>query len=149
MPLRAILAAAAPWLLLACSPGPDAPAAETDGAPVAERVVALEGSCRAARVIDAQGIALAPARPAGDLARYHTPLVVVGDERVRVRANAMWPADDLRNVIGTISAGVRLLGDGPLKDSEVSAGVGYAIAVADSSGRRCRGYVSLLVARPR
>jgi hypothetical protein len=123
----------------------DAPRASSQPS---EDVLRVDGSCAAAHSIDAEGIAATtPARPVGDVARYRVPLWLT-EERVRVRANAMWDGADLRNVIGTARGGRWVLGEGPLRDAELGAGIGYAVVVEDPSGQRCRGYVSITVVRP-
>lgn len=117
------------------------------GSAEAIRIVPLaDGSCARGRRLDAEGRERGPAMPAGAPDRYQHPLWVT-EERVRVRANAAWPEGDQRNVIGTIAGHRLILGQGPLRDAEVRAGVGYAIVVQDARGRRCRGYLSLTVLR--
>lgn len=112
-------------------------------------VVPVDGACAAAHPIHADGtVASSGARSVGDLAGYRLP-IFIERERVRVRANAIWPGGDHRNVIGTIAGRSWVLARGPLKNAGFSAGVGYALAVEDPTGRRCRGYVSATVARVR
>ena len=60
---------------------------------------------------------------------------------VRVRANAVWPSSDLSNVIGQLLPHTWVRGEGPLKNADGSAGIGYAIAVVDREGHHCRGYL--------
>lgn len=115
------------------------------GREVATLVVPVDGSCARARPIGADGRPSgASARPPGDLDVYRTPLFV-REARVRVRANAMWPSGDRRNVIGTIRGPRWVLGEGPLEDAALGAGVGYAVVVEGRDGERCRGYLSTRV----
>ena len=106
-----------------------------------------DGVCAGARPIDAEGHLGESAREVGELARYRVPLFIT-EERVRVRASAMWSGEDHRNVIGTTAGRRWVLGHGPLTDAEVRSGIGYAVVVEDASGERCRGYLSLTVLQP-
>lgn len=81
----------------------------------------------------------------GNLAAYRRWSLTLGDGElghVRVRSCAVWPAEDLRNVLGSIAAGERVPAFGPLKHEPFSAGVGYVVPLVDPAGRQCRGYVS-------
>jgi hypothetical protein len=61
---------------------------------------------------------------------------------VRVRICAVWPVEDLRNVLGVIPSGQRVPVFGPVKHPLWSSGIGYVVPLVDDQGRRCRGYVS-------
>jgi len=94
----------------------------------------IEGSCEGGREL-------------GDLSHYALRLRAKPNTLgfIRVRSWASWDAGDLSNVLGTVPCGAILWGEGPLKNAEYSCGIGYAVAVRDSQGRRCRGYVSYTV----
>jgi hypothetical protein len=108
--------------------------------------VRVQGSCSAARIIDAEGNAEEGAREVGDLGRYETPRWTP-EERLRVRANARFSSGDHRNLIGTLEGPAWILTYGPVKDAQVSAGLAAVVAVEDDDGARCRGYVSETVLR--
>ncbi len=64
---------------------------------------------------------------------------------VRIRSCAVWPADDLGNVLGTLEAGREVPVFGPVKHPLFSAGIGYVVPLIDPSGDQCRGYLSASV----
>jgi hypothetical protein len=81
----------------------------------------------------------------GELAAYRRWSLTLEDDElgyVRVRSCAVWPAEDLRNVLGSIAGGERVPAFGPVKHEPFEAGVGYVVPLVDPEGRRCRGYVS-------
>lgn len=104
------------------------PADATDG------ITLIDGSC-------------ADGNELGDVAQYTVRLRAKQNSIgfIRVRRDAIWTLEDLSNVLGTVPCGTLLWGQGPLKNAEYSAGVGYAVAVRDAQGRQCRGYVSYTV----
>ena len=108
--------------------------------------VALLGSCGAGAPIRAEDGTLDPkgARPIGEPSAYSRVIRIKGSESgfVRARADAQWSSDDLRNVLGYLPAGSTVRAEGPLKNADYSAGVGYAVAVRDLAGRTCRAYLS-------
>ncbi len=89
----------------------------------------------------------ADAPPMGDLRAYSgsSGRLVPSDIGIRVRTCAVWPAEDLRNVIGVIEAERHVPLFGPLKHEAFSAGIGYAVPLVDPEGANCRGYVSATV----
>lgn len=101
-----------------------------------DKLTLIEGSCEGGREL-------------GALADYSIRLRAKQGSLgfIRVRREAKWPAENLSNVLGTVPCGTILWGQGPLKnaDDDGSCGVGYAVAVRDSQGRQCRGYVSYTV----
>jgi hypothetical protein len=137
--------------VVACTAPEPAPAARESEATCvgAPRVVRMEGSCAAGRPIAASGaVKDEHVAAVGDVAEYRVCLRVTpgeGQEHARIRANAVWPAEDMRNVLGRVPAGALLWGQGPLKNAEFSAGIGYAVAVQDDRGETCRGYIAGLV----
>lgn len=66
---------------------------------------------------------------------------------VRVRKNAacfdVSVCDD--NIIGNLPDDVTVYGQGPLKNADFSAGIAYAVIIEDTSGKKCRGYLSYTV----
>ena len=123
----------------ACTPTGAGPDDHHDGPPraiVAPSVAALapvafDGDC-------------AGGPPMGSLAVYAgASATLIGDSTgVRLRSCAVWPADDLRNVLGVAAAGQRVPVFGPVKHPLFSAGIGYVVPLVDARGERCRGYVS-------
>lgn len=110
-------------------------AAACTPAEVPVAAVPLVGDCSAAPAM-------------GDLAAYGRTIATVAPTdtgEVRVRSCAVWPGDDLRNVVGTIAAGREIPVFGPVKHEPFSAGVGYVVPVQDAAGQQCRGYVSASV----
>ena len=84
----------------------------------------------------------------GDLAAYRRWSLTLADDGlgyVRVRSCAVWPAEDLRNVLGSIAADEPVPAFGPVKHEPFPAGVGYVVPLLDPEGSRCRGYVSRTV----
>jgi len=99
-----------------------------------EKITLIDGSC-------------APARPLGDLADYSTRIRAMDSALgfIRIRSEAIWSGEDLSNVLGTVPSGTVLWAEGPLKNAEISMGIGYAVAIRDKDGRTGRGYVSRTV----
>ena len=100
------------------------------GPELERRVAAMTGSCN-----------FAP--PPGKAAEYPLRLRAQGapNRLIHVRADAVFRGPDRSNVIGHVAPGTIMYGRGPVKASEASPGIGYAVLVRDSSGRVCRGYV--------
>ena len=97
------------------------------------RIVLIDGNC-------------AGGKPLGEISWYTTKLRIKknGLGYARIRSRAFFDsAND--NVIGTVRCGTILWGEGPLKDGETSAGIGYAVAIRDSLGNIRRGYISYTV----
>jgi hypothetical protein len=88
-------------------------------------------------------------RPVGDLTTYRALIQIISAPNafVRARASAGWPSQDRRNVLGFLRAGSYVWAEGPLKDGDPSAGVGWAVPVHDLSGKDCRAYLSNTVVR--
>ncbi len=85
----------------------------------------------------------------GALSNYrHLLATKAKTEAVRVRSTPLWSAADLSNVIGKLPGGATFPAWGPLK-GRPSNGIGYAIPLQDSSGKRCRGYLSYTVVEVR
>jgi len=125
-------------LLFACaSPPPPA-----DPPPLA----ALVGDCDGGTPLTAEGVEEGPAHEVGDLAAYDVLVRIadVPEGYVRARADAHWTSDR-RNVLGYLPAGTSLWAQGPLKDTEGSGGLGYAVPVRDLAGATCRAYISYTV----
>ncbi|MCA9709272.1 MAG: hypothetical protein KDK70_25735 [Myxococcales bacterium] len=103
-------------------------------APAPLRPVAIDGDCAAGP-------------PMGPLEAYAraSATLIASPSGVRARSCAVWPADDLRNVVGTLASGQRIPVFGPVKHAPFSAGVGYVVPLVDPSGVHCRGYVSATV----
>ena len=99
-----------------------------------DKLTLIEGSCEGGREL-------------GDPSHYSVRLRAKPNTLgfIRVRSWASWPAGDPSNVLGTVPCGAILWGEGPLKNAEYSCGIGYAVALRDSQGRQCRGYVSYTV----
>jgi hypothetical protein len=126
----------------ACTPtgaGSDAHGGEPPRSVVAPLVaplepVAFDGDC-------------AGGPPMGSLAVYAGASATLSSSStgVRVRSCAVWPADDLRNVLGVVASGQRVPVFGPVKHPLFSAGIGYVVPLVDARGARCRGYVSATV----
>jgi hypothetical protein len=112
----------------AAGPAGQIPHAPEEGAGVAADV---RGSCRWAR-------------PAGALETYRVRLRAqdTGLGVIRVRTTADFDDGDLANVMGEVPSGTLLFGQGPLKEADYSAGIGYAVVVRGHDNRLCRGYVS-------
>ncbi len=117
-----------------CAPVGESPPEAHDASPVPVGPVLVEGSC-------------AGAPPMGDLDAYRAThgVLIRSSPRIRVRSCAVWPAADLRNVVGTLPAGHSVPLRGPLKHGAFSAGIGYAVPLEDEQGQRCRGYISATV----
>jgi hypothetical protein len=117
--------------VLACTPNGE----HVDEAPppAAARLepVAFDGDC-----------SRGPAMGSLDAYASASATLITNETGVRVRVCAVWPATDLRNVLGVIPAGKRVPVFGPVKHPLWSAGVGYVVPLVDDQGRRCRGYVS-------
>jgi hypothetical protein len=99
------------------------------------RPIALTGDCR-------------EGAPMGELSAYARTVATIQQNdtgTVRVRTCAVFPAGDLRNVLGTIAAGQRIHVFGPVKHELFSAGIGYVVPLIDSAGAQCRGYISATV----
>jgi hypothetical protein len=99
------------------------------------RPVAMTGDCR-------------EGAPMGELNAYARTVATIQKNdsgTVRVRTCAVWPAEDLRNVLGTIAHGQEVPVYGPVKHELFSAGIGYVVPLIDSAGVRCRGYLSSTV----
>lgn len=96
----------------------------------------------AALAVDFTG-SCAFARPGSDAARYSVSLRVTAD--AVVHDSAEFSGDG--NRMGTIAAGARLTGEGPLAVGR-GGGSGYGVVVRDSEGRVCRGYVSAAAVSP-
>lgn len=124
-------------LACACTPTRAAPDEQRDAPPrpvaaassAALEPVAFDGDCAGAM---------------GSLDAYAgaSATLISNSTGVRVRSCAVWPADDLRNVLGVLAAGRRVPVFGPVKHPLFSAGVGYVVPLVDARGERCRGYVS-------
>jgi hypothetical protein len=106
----------------------------------------LIGSCDAGSPInlDDSSLEAGGGRPVGPLSTYTALLQIAQSDSgfVRARANAVWDASDLRNLLGLLRSGSYVWAEGPLHDNRVSAGIGYAVPVRDQNGRECRAYVS-------
>lgn len=91
------------------------------------------------------------ARPPRKAVYYARRFVAQGppQARIRVRARAVFRGPDNSNVIGTIAPGSVVYGAGPVKDSEASPGIGYAVLVRDPDGRVCHGYIHRRFLRPK
>jgi hypothetical protein len=74
------------------------------------------------------------ARPGHAADRYRIELTARGDAPVHDSA-------DFSNRIGTVAAGTRLAGEGPLVLGQGGV-TGFGVVVRDSEGLVCRGYVS-------
>lgn len=110
----------------------------------------LIGDCAAGQPILVSGeMDSGGARPVGDLTSYTTliQIIAVPNGFARARANAIWDNDDRRNVLGFLRAGSYVWAEGPLKNGEFSAGLGWAVPVRDLSGKECRAYLSHTVVR--
>lgn len=109
-------------------------------------VVDLDGRCDAGHTIANEAdFEERGARAVGDVAAYDRTIRFLGAGTVRVRSNAVFPRENLSNVLGNARAGRCHRADGPLKDADVPGGVGYAVRVRDRAGVVCRGYVSASV----
>ncbi len=110
------------------------PASAEPGGPIPLEPIAVDRSCT-------------HAPPMGDLQAYSgsSGRLVASEMGIRVRTCAVWPAKDLRNVIGVIEPELRVPLFGPLKHEAFSAGIGYAVPLVDPDGSNCRGYVSATV----
>lgn len=86
------------------------------------------------------------ASPLGDITDYTVKLRAKHSHLgfIRIRSRALFDAET-DNVLGTVPGGTILWGQGPLKDGEISDGLGYAVAIRDKDGNIRRGYVSLTV----
>ena len=108
----------------------------------------LIGSCSAGTPLSASG---SPdpngTRPIGDLSRYSRLIRIRKSDSgfVRARADAQWDVEELRNVLGYLPAGLEVWAEGPLKNADVSAGIGFAVPVRDLIGNTCRAYLSATV----
>ena len=69
----------------------------------------------------------------------------LGYARIRSDATCFEPIHCNHNIMGTINCGLIVYGTGPLKSSRISAGIAYIIAIQDSLGNKCMGYVSSTV----
>ena len=112
----------------------------------------LIGSCDAGSPInlDDSSLEAGGGRPVGTLSTY-TTLLQIGESDsgfVRARANAVWDASDLRNLLGLLRSGSYVWAEGPLHDNRVSVGIGYAVPVRDLNGHECRVYVAGLNVTP-
>jgi hypothetical protein len=121
----------------ACTPtGPDKhedlpPRAVVASSAAPLEPVAFDGDC-------------ASGPPMGSLDAYAgaSATLISASTGVRARSCAVWPAEDLRNVLGVLAAGQRVPVFGPVKHPLFSAGIGYVVPLVDARGERCRGYVS-------
>jgi hypothetical protein len=113
-------------------------------------LASLIGDCAAGQPLLANGATESKgARPVGDLASYATLIQIVSSPSgfVRARANADWSNKDRRNVLGFLRAGSYVWAEGPLKNGDFSAGIGWAVPVRDPGGKDCRAYLSQSVVR--
>ena len=108
---------------------PPRPGVASSAAPL--EPVAFDGDC-------------ASGPPMGSLDAYAgaSATLITNSTGVRVRSCAVWPAEDLRNVLGVVASGQRVPVFGPVKHPLFSAGIGYVVPLVDAQGERCRGYVS-------
>jgi len=99
-----------------------------------DKLTLIEGNCVGGREI-------------GDLSNYSFRLRAKSNTLgfIRVRRQAIWDVEDTESVLGTVPCGTLLWGNGPLKNAEFSAGVGYAVPLRDAGGNQSRGYVSYTV----
>jgi hypothetical protein len=63
---------------------------------------------------------------------------------VRVRSNGRFVAGEDENVLGEVKSGALLYAQGPIKNADYGKSKAYAVAVRDTKGKLCRGYVSTL-----
>lgn len=100
------------------------------------KVIKTDGSCE-------------DCKETGDTSVYNTKINLKINSLgfVRVRKNAA--CFDVRvcdnNIIGNVPDDVMVYGQGPLKNADFSAGIAYAVIIEDTSGKRCRGYLSYTV----
>lgn len=99
-----------------------------------EDVYRFDGSCDSAQ-------------PLGELEKYPLQLRTKENSlnKVRVRSTGRFVAGDVSNVLGELPVGVVLLGQGPISNPEYGKSKAYAVALEDSGGKRCRGFVSTQV----
>ena len=100
------------------------------------RVIKVDGSCESCREV-------------GDTTFYNKKLRIkinsLGFVRARKDASCFEVSVCDENIIGNAPDDITVYGHGPLKNADFSAGIAYAVIVEDTSGKRCRGYLSYTV----
>ena len=87
-------------------------------------------------------------REVGNLEQYSIKMKVGSSESDSISVRSDASCFNLEgcdhNILGKIKSGTIIYAQGPLKNSDFSAGLAYAFPVKDRNGNVCRGYLSYL-----
>lgn len=144
--LRAILLSITALMVFSCSSGEEAPLEEIPATAPASAPTEENASEKPEGVVDFQG-SCQGAEALGELESY--PLRLRAKENslgiVRVRSDGKFLVSEQDNVLGEVPTGTLFYGQGPISSPKYGKSKAYRVALRDSEGRLCRGYVSTRV----